>query len=277
MEKLSGKIAVVTGGGSGIGEALVRALAGEGMHVVVAYIEVDAAERVASEARGLGARALALRTDVADADSMRALADAVYAEFGATHVLCNNAGVLLMGDAVGASLGDWQWLLSVNLMGVVHGVDAFLPRMRAQEGEAHIVNTSSVAALGGGGPYGASKAAVLAFSEALHSELADEGIGVSVLCPAYVNSKILAAQRNRPEHFGAEAEEPFGRLEVTTGLAPDTVARHAIGAIRQRRLYVFTLPESMRSRVEPAAEERAREIQAAIAAGVLDDPRGDAA
>ncbi|MCZ6785120.1 MAG: SDR family NAD(P)-dependent oxidoreductase, partial [Proteobacteria bacterium] len=178
MEKLTGKVAVVTGGGSGIGEALARAFAGEGMHVVVADIEGEAAERVAREVRGTGARALAVRTDVADAESVRALADAVYAEFGAAHVLCNNAGVLLMGSAVGASVGDWQWVLSVNLMGVVHGVDAFLPRMRAQQGEAHIVNTSSVAALGGGGPYGASKAAVLAFSEALHRELADEGIGV---------------------------------------------------------------------------------------------------
>ncbi len=188
------------------------------------------------------------------------------------HVLCNNAGVLLMGSAVSASLGDWQWVLSVNLMGVVHGVDAFLPRMRAQRGEAHIINTSSVAALGGGGPYGASKAAVLAFSEALHKELADDGIGVSVLCPSYINSKIVAAQRNLPEHFGAEAEEPFGRLEVTTGLGPETVARHAIEAIRSQSLYVFTLPESMLPRTAPAAALRAGKLQAAIAAGVLPDP-----
>jgi NAD(P)-dependent dehydrogenase (short-subunit alcohol dehydrogenase family) len=156
-------------------------------------------------------------------------------------------------------------------MGVVHGIDAFLPRMREQSGEAHIVNTSSVAALGGGGPYGASKAAVLSLSESLHGELADEGIGVSVLCPAYINSKIVAAQRNRPERFGPEADEPFGRLEVTTGLSPDAVARHTIDAIRGRRLYVFTMPESMRPRVEPAAKERAEQIQAAIAAGVLPD------
>ncbi len=109
-------------------------------------------------------------------------------------------------------------------------------------------------------------------SEALHKELADDGIGVSVLCPSYINSKIVAAQRNRPEQFGPEAEEPFGRLEVTTGLAPDAVARHAIEAIRQQRLYVFTLPESMRPGLEPVAKERARQIQAAIAAGVLPDP-----
>ena len=108
MEQLKGKVAVVTGGGSGIGEALVRAFVAEGMHVVVADIEGDAAERVADAARDAGARALAVRTDVADAESVRALADAAYAEFGATHVLCNNAGVLLMGPASGASLGDWQ-------------------------------------------------------------------------------------------------------------------------------------------------------------------------
>jgi NAD(P)-dependent dehydrogenase (short-subunit alcohol dehydrogenase family) len=272
MEKLSGKVAVVTGGGSGIGEALVCAFAAEGMHVVVADIEGDAAERVARSARESGVGAISVRTDVADPDSVHALADTVYAEFGAAHVLCNNAGVLLMGSAIGASLGDWQWVLSVNLMGVVHGVDAFLPRMRAQQGDAHIINTSSVAALAGGGPYGASKAAVLAFSEALHKELADEGIGVSVLCPSYINSKIVAAQRNRPEGFGPEAEEPFGRLEVTTGLGPEAVARDAILAIRSQSLYVFTLPESMRPGLEPVAAERARKIQEAIAAGVVPDP-----
>ena len=275
MEELSGKVAVVTGGGSGIGEALVHALAGEGMHVVVADIEREAAERVASaavESGESGGTALAVGVDVADRESVQGLADAAYDEFGAVHVLCNNAGVLLMGTAVSASPGDWQWLLSVNLMGVVHGIDAFLPRMRAQRGEAHIINTSSVAALGGGGPYAASKAAVLAFSEALHEELAGEGIGVSVLCPSYINSKILAAQRNRPEHFGSEAEEPFGRLEVTTGLAPDAVARHAIEAIRSQQLYVFTLPESMLPRTAPAAAQRAEKIQAAIASGVLPDP-----
>ena len=265
MEDLSGKVAVVTGGGSGIGEALVQAFVAEGMQVAVADIERDAAERVAEEARGNGVSALAVHTDVADASSVQALADAVYAEFGATHVLCNNAGVLLMGPAAGASLGDWQWVLSVNLMGVVHGVDAFLPRMRAQAGEAHSVNTSSVAAMGGGGPYGASKAAVLAFSEALHKELADDDIGVSVLCPSYINSKIVAAQRNRPERFGTEAEEPYGRLEVTTGLAPDAVATHTLEAIREQRLYVFTLPESMRDGLESSTEKRAAEIQAAIA------------
>ena len=156
----------------------------------------------------------------------------------------------------------------------VHGVDTFLPRMREQGGEAHILNTSSVAALDGGGPYGASKAAVLAFSEALHRELAEEGIGVSVLCPGYINSKIVAAQRNRPGHFGNAAHEPFGRLEVTTGLAPETVARHAIEAIRAGRLFVFTLPETMRKRLEPALEERSRKLLAAIRAGVLPDPSG---
>lgn len=272
MEQLNDKVAVVTGGGSGIGEALVLAFAAEGMHVAVADIEGDAAERVADEARGLGVKALASRTDVSDAGSLQALADAVYAEFGATHVLCNNAGVLLMGPTLGASAGDWEWVLSVNLMGVVHGIDAFLPRMRAQPGEAHIVNTASVAALGGGGPYGASKAAVLSFSLALHEELAEEGIGVSVLCPSYINSKIVAAQRNRPEQFGPEAEEPFGRLEVTTGLPAAAVARHTLDAIRERRLYVFTLPESAAPKLASRTAQRAQDIQAAITAGTLPDP-----
>jgi NAD(P)-dependent dehydrogenase (short-subunit alcohol dehydrogenase family) len=271
MEEMAGKVAVVTGGGSGIGEGLVEALSDEGMHVVVADIEEEEAARVARGASAKGVRALAVRTDVADASAVRALADTVFSEFGATHVLCNNAGVLLMGPISDKRLEDWQWVFSVNVFGVVHGLDAFLPRMKAQGGPAHVVNTSSATALGGEGVYGASKAAVFAISQSLRQELEPEGIGVSVLCPAYVNSRILAAQRNRPAVFGARANEPMGTATVTTGLPSISVGRAAVEAIRENRLYVFTLPESMRKRIQPSAEERFEEILAAIERGAEPD------
>ncbi len=272
MKSLVDKVAVITGGGSGIGAALTHGFAGEGMHVVVADIELDRAEQVAAEARSLGVRALAVRTDVAEAQEVGALADAAFDQFGEVHVLCNNAGVLLMGPLADASAGDWRWIFSVNLMGVVHGIESFLPRMRAQGGEAHVVNTASVAAFGAGGVYGASKAAVLSLSESLHRELAGSGIGVSVLCPSYVNSRIVGAQRNRPAEFGRLAEEPYGRLEVTTGLDPSTVANATLRAIRSGELYVFTYPQQGREKLEPPFQERCEQIRKAMALGQEPDP-----
>ena len=272
MKTFVDKVAVVTGGGSGIGAALACAFAGEGMHVVVADIEVDRAEQVAAEARALGVRSLAVRTDVAEADQVWALADAACEQFGEGHVRCNNAGVLLMGSLTDKRAGDWRWVFSVNLMGVVHGIEAFLPRMRGQGGEGHILNTASVAALGAGGIYGASKAAVLSLSESLQSELAGTGIGVSVLCPSYVNSRIVGAQRNRPAEFGPLADEPYGRMEVTTGLDPSTVANATLRAIRSGELYVFTYPRHGREKLEPPFEARCEQIRKAIALGQEPDP-----
>lgn len=269
MEQLKDRVAVVTGGGSGIGEALVRGLAGEGMHVVVADIEPSAAQAVVDSLDD--ERATAVHCDVADPRSVRALADGVWERFGACHVLCNNAGVMLMGAASEATPQDAEWLFGVNVQGVVNGIAAFVPRMRAQ-GEGHIVNTSSVAALGGGGLYGASKAAVMALSESLREELADDGIGVSVLCPSYVNSKILDAQRNRPAELGERAAEPMGTDEVTTGLPPSAVAEDTIAAIREDRLYVFTLPAVMMPRTRPPAEERFQRILEAIHRGERPNP-----
>ncbi len=272
MKTFRDRVAVVTGGGSGIGAALARGFAGEGMHVVVSDIELDRAEQVAAELRERDVRSLAVRTDVAEAAEVGALADAAFKEFGEVHVLCNNAGVLLMGSLTEMRAEDWRWIFSVNLMGVVHGVEAFLPRMRAQAGEGHIVNTASVAALGAGGIYGASKAAVLSLSESLQRELAGSGIGVSVLCPSYVNSRILGAQRNRPAEFGPPAAEPYGRMEVTTGLDPSTVANATLRAIRSGELYVFTYPRQGREQLEPPFEARFQKIRDAIALGQEPDP-----
>ncbi|MEX0875806.1 MAG: SDR family NAD(P)-dependent oxidoreductase [Actinomycetota bacterium] len=267
MQDLAGKTAVVTGGGSGIGRALVLALAREGCNTVVADIELDAAQAVAEEASAFGVRAITKRTDVADFASVTNLADAAFDEFGTVHILCNNAGVLILGTLGTAIPHDWSWVFSVNVMGVVHGVHAFLPRLIEQGQPAHIVNTASVAALGAGGIYGASKAAVVSISETLHEELGASGIGVSVLCPANVNSRILDAQRNRPENFGRKAFEPFGTEVTNFGFEPNHVAERAIEAIRNEDLYVFIVPESWKERMTTKTKDRMSDLLAAISKG----------
>lgn len=269
MRDLAGKAAVVTGGGSGIGRALVMALAAEGTHVVVADIDERAAGSVAREAEASGVRSLAVVTDVTDAASVNALADRAYAEFGAVDILCNNAGVLLFGSLTETVPEDWQWVFAVNVMGVVHGILSFVPRMTAQGRPAHIVNTASVAALGGGkdgGVYSASKNAVLAISESLRLELEEQGIGVTALCPASIRSRILDAQRNRPASMGRRAAEPFG-TDVEFGIDAMHVGRRAVQAIRDNELYVFVMPEGWAGRTRDAARARSDAILNAIGNG----------
>jgi NAD(P)-dependent dehydrogenase (short-subunit alcohol dehydrogenase family) len=269
MESLEGRTAVVTGGASGIGRALVLALAQSGVNVVVADIEDEPAESVAAEARALGVHSLSVHTDVSDPDSVELLAERAYVEFGAINVLCNNAGVLLMMPVSDLILDDWRWVLSVNVMGVVNGIHAFLPRMLASGEPAHIVNTSSVAGVVGGGPYGASKSAVLAISEGLREELAPLGIGVSVLCPASISSRINSSQRNRPATFGRKAPEPFAHI-VDFGIDPMQVGLRAVEAVRANEFYVFVFPPGWEERLRPNVERRFQGILAAIDNGAVD-------
>jgi NAD(P)-dependent dehydrogenase (short-subunit alcohol dehydrogenase family) len=262
---------VVTGGASGIGRELVRAFAGAGTAVVIADIDADAARSTAREVADGGGRAMAVPVDVTSADSVRALADAAY-DFGSgtVDILCNNAGVLVWGNALVATREDWQWILDVNLMGVVNGVAAFLPRMIEQGTRAHIVNTSSVAALRGSAEmpaYGASKAAVLSLSEALHAQLAATNVGVSVLCPANIESRILDAQRNRPSSRGKRAPEPMGTEPPGVGIHAANVAAAALDAIRNDELYVFTFPDDEHAALRAAAEQRCAAILEAIDRG----------
>jgi NAD(P)-dependent dehydrogenase (short-subunit alcohol dehydrogenase family) len=271
MEDLAGKVAVVTGGGSGIGRAIVHALAAEGMQVVVADIESDAAGRVADEVVDSGGVARPHVTDVSDQREVERLADAVYQRFGRVDVLCNNAGVFVMGPIEQMIVEDWSWIVSVNIMGVVHGIHAFLPRMLEQVGPAHIVNTSSVAGLGGGGGsavYSMSKCAVLSITESLHAELADRGIGVTALCPGNISSQILGAQRNRPASFGRHADEPFGRL-VDYGQDPEPVGRRVVRAIKANELYAFAFPEGWGERMLPGLERRHGALVDALGRGTV--------
>jgi NAD(P)-dependent dehydrogenase (short-subunit alcohol dehydrogenase family) len=249
VESLRDRVAVVTGGGSGIGRALVDVFAREGARIVVADIEEARAIEVAEAVRGRGGQALAVRTDVTDLAQVQALADRAFSDFGGVDVLCNNAGVAIWGSLAEATHRDWQWVLGVNLWGVIHGLEAFLPRMIAGNRRGHVVNTASMAGLvatRGLGIYNTSKYAVVGLSETLAKDLAPHGIGVSVLCPMGVATRIRASDRNRPLHLRnerAEAAAPVA-LDGDT-LAPGVVAEMVLSAILENRLYVITHHEAL--------------------------------
>ena len=249
MESLRDRVAVVTGGGNGIGRALVDVFAREGARIVVADIEEARAIEVAEAVRGRGGQALAVRTDVTDLAQVQALADRAFSDFGGVDVLCNNAGVAIWGSLAEATHRDWQWVLGVNLWGVIHGLEAFLPRMIAGNRRGHVVNTASMAGLvatRGLGIYNTSKYAVVGLSETLAKDLAPHGIGVSVLCPMGVATRIRASDRNRPPHLRnerADAAAPVA-LDGDT-LAPGVVAEMVLSAILENRLYVITHHEAL--------------------------------
>ena len=261
MRELDGRVALVTGGGSGIGRGIALALAGAGMHVVVADIELDAAEAVAAE---LGAEASADSVDVTDPAAVEALAERCFERHGGVDVLCNNAGVIGPTPLGPGSVDNWRWIVDVNILGVAHVINAFVPRMVARVGdtggEAHIVNTASMAGLRAGdgwahSAYGASKFAVVSMSRNLRGELAGSGIGVSVLCPGGVDTRIWEAGRNRPaERGGPEAYERPDRLLPARVLDPLVVGRHVLRAIREDALYIITHTER-REQIEEASGE----------------------
>ena len=249
MDQLKGKVAVVTGGGSGIGRALALALAREGARVVVADLDEPAMESVIREARGHGVDALAVPTDVTDLGQVQALAEKAWSAFGAVHVLCNNAGVAAWGGLETATHRDWQWVLGVNLWGVIHGIEAFVPRMIAGGQRGHIVNTASMAGLiasQGLGVYNTSKYAVVGLSETLAKDLKPHGIGVSVLCPMGVETRIRESERSRPAALrNAAGTAPAAVELIGRYLPPDTVAAMVLDAVRRSELYVITHDEGL--------------------------------
>jgi NAD(P)-dependent dehydrogenase (short-subunit alcohol dehydrogenase family) len=273
MQELQGRVAVVTGGASGIGKGIAARLAAAGMKLVVADVERPALGAAVAELRDAGAPVLGVECDVAQPASVESLAQQAYDEFGAVHVLCNNAGVAggMPKPIWEQPLDDWSWVLGVNLMGVVHGARSFLPRMLAQGGEGHAVNTASMAGLiPGAGIYGVSKHAVVALSESLSNELLFQGakIRVSVLCPGWVSTRIMESERNRPE---APREEPgplapqlelarraVGQL-IAAGLDPAAVGDIVVDAIRAERFYVLTHPwqNMIENRMQNILQDRA--------------------
>lgn len=247
MRDLAGKAAFITGGASGIGLAMGRGFAAAGMRVMLADIEAPALESAVDALRAGGAEVRGVVCDVAVAQSVTAAAEAAIAAFGRVHVVCNNAGVAGGSGVEAISAETWRWVIDVNVLGVVHGVAAFLPHMRGHGEGGHFVNTASMAGFNSGlgfSPYSASKFAVVNMSEGLAAELAAEGIGVSVLCPGFVRTRIWEAQRNRQARYGAAqaSSRVLAGLAAqgAEGLDPDDVAAQVVAAVQAGRLYVFT-------------------------------------
>jgi NAD(P)-dependent dehydrogenase (short-subunit alcohol dehydrogenase family) len=250
VRTFGGKVAVVTGGGSGIGRALALALAREGARVVVADVDEAAAAETVRLVATTGADGLAVPVDVADRGQVESLADRVFDRYGATHVLCNNAGVVVHGALQSATWEDWQWVVGVNLWGVVHGLLAFVPRMIAGGEGGHVVNTASMAGLiasQGLGVYNTTKYAVVGLSETLAKDLRPHRIGVTVVCPMGVATRIREAGRNRPAALRNASGGPAGSELTLIGrtLAPDEVAAQTLAAVRAGALYVITHDEAL--------------------------------
>ncbi len=264
MQDLAGKVAVITGGGSGIGRGMAHAFAAAGMHVAIGDIELAAGERVQREVEEMGISSIAAKLDVADRDAVGSFADKVFDKFGEVHLLCNNAGVVTFDLMDDTSDADWRWVISVNLEGVINGIQAFMPRMKAQAGEKHIVNTASIAGIGpheGIAPYVATKYGVVGISETLHAEREHHGIGSSVLCPGNVHTQIVASGRNRQDDVGGPDSRvhPDVQEQISAGMDPMEVGRIVRQAVIDDDLYIFTHPDT-----REIAEKRFAAILAAF-------------
>lgn len=273
MKELKGKVAVVTGGAGGLGRAMAMHFAREGMHVALADIDQASLDVTAAELRMLGVEAIGIRTDVSKAAEVDALAARVVAELGGVHVVCNNAGISPLGAAWENTLADWEWMLGVNLWGVIHGVRAFTPLLLAQD-EGHIVNTASVAGLinpPGSAMYNVTKHAVVALTETLFHDLAGRKskVGCSVLCPAYVPTGIADSERSRPAALanpGAtksaeqQAREDMLKKAVRSGrLSADDIGAAVLAAVKEERFYILTHPRikgAIQARMEDILEGR---------------------
>jgi NAD(P)-dependent dehydrogenase (short-subunit alcohol dehydrogenase family) len=254
MDELQGKVAVITGGASGIGLATAKRLAREGMRLVLADIEPPALEKAAQELRALGAEVLPVPTDVGERAQVEQLADLTFERLGGAHVLFNNAGVAIFGGIETMRHDDWEWLMRVNLWGVIHGVESFVPRMIQQGVGGHIVSTASFAGLvpnQGLIVYCTTKYAVVGLSEVLYRDLSQYGIGVSVLCPMVVETNINTGERNRPPELGGGQSTPVPAEEGASPralfggvLKAEDVAEQVLDGIRENRLYILTHEES---------------------------------
>ena len=266
MKTLKDKVAVITGAASGFGRELAILCAQEGMRVVMTDVDEKGLQGTDELLKPFGAQTLAMKCNVADAAEVERVAAKTYEQFGAAHLLFNNAGVASAGPIWTTTLEDWQWTLGVNLMGVVHGIRSFVPRMLKQGDECHVVNTASVAgllAVPASSVYCVSKHGVVVMSECLHHELqaAQAAIKVSVLCPAFVNTGIADAARNRPQELAATSAqaaqyEEFVRQATRRGkLSAADIARITLEGVKADRFYILTHPK-----IKPAIETRMRDI-----------------
>ena len=275
MKEFKDKVAVITGAASGIGHGIARRCAQEGMKVVLADIEEKALTQTEKEMKDVGASVLAVLTDVSKASDVEVLGQKTLDAFGAVHLLCNNAGVGTGATIWESTLVDWEWVLGVNLWGVIHGVRVFVPIMLEQDTECHIVNTASGAGLISSphiGTYKVTKHGIVTLSETLYQELALRGakIRVSVLCPMWVNTQLMEAEQNRPAELrndpaeemrirtspGYEEAEKLVRQAVQAGISCQQVADCVFNAIREEKFYILTDPEL----VKPAVQMRMEDI-----------------
>ena len=279
MKDFRDKVAVITGAASGIGRGLAERCAREGMKVVLADVEEEALGLTDADMKAGGASTLAVLTDVSKADDVEALAKKTLDAFGAVHLLCNNAGVGTGLSIWESTLADWQWVVGVNLWGVIHGVHTFIPIMLEQGTECHVVNTASAAGLVSGpgqGIYKVTKHGVVSLSETLFHELAMGGanVGVSVLCPGLIDTNVLDGERNRPaelqndpavqEAIDASPEvqaimQAF-RSALREGMSPQQVADIVFNAVREKKFYILANAEpfkpSIQARMEDIVQER---------------------
>ncbi len=271
MKDLRDKVAVVTGAASGIGRALAERLGSEGMKVVLADLEAGALQQAAQELEKSGVEVLPVVTDVAKAEQVQALADQALSAFGKVHVVCNNAGVLVGGLSWEAPLEDYEWVMGVNVWGVIHGIRTFVPILLKQDEPGYVINTASMAALTSmpySGIYFMTKHAVMSLSETLYHELTLRGakVGVSVVCPEVVATNIDKSERTRPEALRSGAERSEERIVVEaalskgvlTGVPPAWIADRAVDAIGEGRFYVLSEDEWRRT-----AETRLEDLRLA--------------
>jgi NAD(P)-dependent dehydrogenase (short-subunit alcohol dehydrogenase family) len=269
MKEFRDKVAVITGGASGLGRAMAERFAREGMRIVLADVEPDALAQAEAEMKAAGAKVIGVRTDVTKAAEVEALARQTLAAFGGVHLVANNAGVAEGGNVWDNTVADWEWVLGVNLWGVIHGVRVFTPIMLKQQGEGHIINTASVAGLlspPGMGIYCVSKHAVVALSECLHQDLAQktDKVKCSVLCPAYVPTGIADSGRNRPAKLSETRHKTAADLALDANLkkavqsgklSAGDVAQQVYEAVRDERFYILTHP-----RIKPSIQWRMEDI-----------------
>lgn len=254
MKELRDKVAFITGGASGLGLGMAKAFGREGMKVVIADIEEAALQRGVQELRDSQVRAEGVLCDVSSRGALREAALKTIATFGKVHVVCNNAGVAVGGPLGSVAERDWDWVMDVNLMGVVYGTEVFAPLIESHGEGGHFVNTASMAGMLGipnVEPYCATKFAVVAMSEGWAGQLAAKNIGVSVLCPGFVQTRIHESFRNKPSRYGVQDTVSVGLGEtraqtaamVNAGIPIEPVANRVVEAIKDNDLYIFTHPE----------------------------------